>query len=270
MKKILPLVLLLPSLLSSLEERPWFSEFLEFEFKPFYEYNFFRKVDRASPQLKSSFHTHVLGGGLSITAPDDWSWEAEIEFADTSSVSWGYRSFALQLRKRWLDDVCGDLVSLTTGFVYRDASDRMRRALSTPYHGRANFEFNTVIGKEWSQGAYWYFRVFGLGAVGQATSGLPWVRADLTFSGNYEDQQEWSLYARSLFGLGSRSLVPTEEFSGWGRINHHSVDLGASYRYRCGFFGDLRFDYLHRVYARSYPEQVNFFLLTYSFPFSIF
>jgi len=253
-----------------LQEKPWFGDCFEFHARANYEYNYFNKVDHAIPQLSTTFQTHVLGAGIDLTAPETWNYEMEIEFADTSSVSWGYRSFALQVRKLWLDDVCCDPISLSTGLVYRDASSRMRKALSTPYHGRGNFEFHTAIGKEWGVGPYWYFRVFGLAAVGQATQGSPWLRGDLFFWGNFRNCHQWRLYAKSYFGLGSKRDVFIEDFDGWGKIGHHSVDLGASYRFRLGLYGTLRFDYVRRIYARSYPEKVNFFVFTFRFPFSVF
>lgn len=269
MKKSFFLALSLPVLTFGLEKDPWFTDFLEFQFRPSYEYNFFHKIDNSSRPLKKTIHTHVVGAGLEVTAPETWNWEMEIEFADTESASWGYRSFALQIRKLWLDDVCGDPVSLSSGIVYRDASSRFLKAFSTPYHARGNFELHTAMGKEWSQDCYWRFRIFALGAVGQGTHGAPWLRGDLTLWGNFQDRQQVSLYAKSYFGLGSKTTVPIDHFHGWANIGHHSVDLGGSYRVQFGIYGALRFDYLYRIYARSYPEGVNFFILSYQFPFSV-
>ncbi|MCP6756206.1 hypothetical protein NL533_31765, partial [Klebsiella pneumoniae] len=89
----------------ALEEAPWFGDVYEFHFLANYEYNFFRKVNRAAPQLHSTYNTHIFGAGLDFTAPDTWNWEAEIEFAKATHISTGYRSTALQIRKLWLDDV---------------------------------------------------------------------------------------------------------------------------------------------------------------------
>ena len=253
-----------------MEEKPWFNELLEFHFLPQYSYNFFDQIDRSQPKFKKTFQTHVLNLGLDVTVPDTWNWEVELEFADTTRVDWGYRSTALQVRKLWLDDVAGDPISLCSGFVYRDSSSRMRRAFSTPYHARANFEFNTALGKEWSQGPCWIFRTFALAAIGQGTKGSPWFRGDLFFLWNLQDCHAFRLYMQSYIGIGSKETVKTKHFNGWANIAHRSIDLGASYAYRFGVYGSLRFDYLYRVFARSYPEKVNFFYFTYDFPFSVF
>ncbi|NGX27039.1 MAG: hypothetical protein K940chlam6_00966 [Chlamydiae bacterium] len=269
MKRFL-FLFLVPNFCFGLEEKPWFGDCFEFHFYPLYEYNFFNKVSNAIPSQKGTFNTHVLAFGLDVTAPETWNFEAELEFADTTPVSFGYRSFALQARKLWLDDVCGDPISLTTGFVYRDASTRMRKALSTPYHARGNFELNTAIGKECSQGCYWTFRTFAVAAIGQGTEGSPWLRGDLYFWWNICDCHQFRLFAKSYWGLGNRKIVPLDDFKNWARIGHQSIDLGASYRYSLGIYGWLRFDYLFRVYGRSYPEYVNFFIFSLDLPFCVF
>ncbi len=266
MKKLF-FAIIAPTACFALQERPWYGDMCEFHFRPQYTYEFFRKIDRALPQLTKNQYNNVLQFDLDFTFPDTWNWEMELEFADTTPVSWGYRSFALQIRKLWLDDVACDPISLSTGLVYRDAGGRMRKAPITPYHSRANFEFHTSIGKEWSSGPYWYFRSYAVGAIGQGTSGSPWLRGDLFFWLNIHDCHQFRIYGKSYWGLGSKTTVPTHPFPGWSEIGHQSIDLGASYRYTFGVWFDLQFDYLYRVHARSFPEKVNTFLFTLNYPF---
>jgi hypothetical protein len=253
-----------------LEEDPWFGDCFEFHLRPRYEYNFFDKVDNAVPPQRGTFQTHVAALSLDTVVPETWSYELELEFAATTPISFGYRSFAAQVRKLWLDDVCGDPISWTTGLVYRDASTRMRRALSTPYHARANFELNTAFGKEWSRSCYWDFRTYGLFAVGQGTEGSPWLRGDLYLWYNHCDQHQLRLFGRSYWGLGNRTIVPIDDFKNWSHIRHQSIDLGLSYRYHFGVWGWFRFDYLFRPYAKSYPEYVHFFVFSLDIPFCVF
>lgn len=254
----------------ALQEAPWYGNVFEFNLLANYEYNFFKKVNHGTPQRRSVYNSNIFGAQIDLTAPDTWNWEVEIEFAGTSNVSTGYRSFAIQARKLWLDDVACDPVSLSTGLVYRDASAHLRKALSTPYHARANFEFHTAVGKEWSRCCDWILRTYAVGAIGQGTKGSPWLRGDLWVWWNHEECHQIYLMGRSYFGLGKRSEVRLKHFRGWSHIGHQSIDVGIGYRRFFGIYGSLRFDYLHRVYARSYPEKVNFFLFTYEFPFSCF
>lgn len=270
MKRLVALALCLPSLCFALYERPWFGDIGELYFRPQYAYSFFDEVDNSTSSLPSTLFQHLLCANLETTIPPTWNWQIELEFADTTPVSWGYRSAALQVTKLWLDDVCGDPVSLTTGLSYRDSSSRLRRALPTPYHARANFEFHTSIGKEWSRGCYWTFRTYGTFAVGQGTKGSPWLRGDYYLWFNRCNTCQFRLYAKSYWGLGSKTAVPVPGFDGWADIGHQSIDLGVSFRYQFQCYGALRFDYMYRVYARSYPAQVNCFVLTYDLPFCPF
>lgn len=263
-------LLFCPSCCFALQEKPWFGDLLEFHLRPLYAYSFFDEVSNAVPSQQGTYRTHLAALGLDTTVPETWNFEMEIEFAAASDISFGYRSFALQVRKLWLDDVCGDPVSLATGFVYRDASTRLRKALSTPYHARANFEFNTAVGKEWSRGRYWNFRSYAVGAIGQGTKGSPWLRGDLFFWWNAHDCHQFQLYGRSYWGLGDKKIVPLDDFTGWSRIRHQSIDLGIAYRYRLGIYGWFRFDYLYRIYGRSYPEKENFFVFSFDYPFCPF
>lgn len=267
MKKSLLTALVFPTLAIAFVEEPWFPQCFEFNARAEYGFNTFRDVEGASPNLSSRFNTHEMALGLELTAPDTWDWQAEIEFADTTSVSFGYRSFALMARKLWLDDICGDCVSLTTGLSYRDASTRMRKALSTPYHGRANFEFHTAVGKEWSRGPYWITHTWVVAAIGQATSGMPWLRGDFFLGFNIQDAHRLYFLFNSYIGLGSKNHVDVDSFNGWGNIAHRSIDIGARYAYHFCCYGKLEFDYMRRVYAHCYPERVNFFILRYTLPF---
>lgn len=269
-KGVLLLASALPQLAFALGQEPWYGEYLEIHFVPSYEYNFFNRINQASPQLKKNYNTHIARALFDVTVPAELNWQVELEYGATSSVSFGYRSVACQLRRLWLDDVCGDPISLSTGISYRDASSRMRKAFSTPYHGRCNFEAHLSLGKEWSRGPHWFFRASGIFAVGQATIGKPWLRGDLLFLGNCSDRHYFTLYEYSYFGLGQQTEVDTKNFTGWGHIAHRSIDLGASYVYAFDLWGNLRFDYRYRVFAKSYPEGVNTFLVTYTLPFSLF
>lgn len=270
MKRIFPLALLLCSHCFSFQERPWFGNAFEFYFRPQYSYSFFKDVDQSVAPLPSTFSQHLFNFNLELTTFENWNWQVEIDFADTSSVSLGYRSFAFQMTRLWLSDVCGDLVSLATGVSYRDASCRLRRALSTPFHARANFEVYTSIGKEWSYHHDWTLCTYGVFAVGQGSKGSPWLLGDLAIWWNFFDRHQLRLYSKSYFGLGNQILVPIADFQGWANLAHQSIDLGGSYRYQLNCWGSFRLDYRHRVYAKSYPEHVHFFMLTYDLPFCPF
>lgn len=270
MKRFLP-AFLTPVMLcaTTFEEKPWFGQFCEFNWRAQYSYSFFDKVDRALTQLPSTSHDHLVATGLQLTAPETWNWQLEMDFFNSPRSDWGWRSAAFSARKLFCDDVCGDPISLTGGLTIRAVSKRMLKDVSVPFHARGNFELHTALGKEWSKGCTWQWRIWGLGALGMGTRGLPWVRTDLYFLGNWCDRHQWRLFARGYFGLGRKDHVDIQDFNGYGNIAHRSIDLGGSWKILCGIWGSLRFDYSHRVFARAFPEHLNAFTITYDLPFSV-
>ncbi|MDE3046793.1 MAG: hypothetical protein KGI83_00410 [Verrucomicrobiota bacterium] len=59
-----------------------------------------------------------------------------------------------------------------------------------------------------------------------------------------------------------------DHFHGYVKIRYKSIDVGVRYGYRLGVYGTLRFAYVRRVLAKSYPQQVNSFIFSYLLPFS--
>lgn len=267
--KIIAASLALPTLLVALEEKPWFGNCFELEGRASYAYSYFEKINHGVPQLKKSWHDNLLTLDLGTVVPENWSWEAEIQGDATTRRSFGYSSAAVQGRYLWLDDLCGDPVSLSFGVSLRETGGKSLKQFSTPYHSRFCSEFHTAVGKEWDDGRSWRTRVYGLGAIGFGNSGSGWWRANFFYMQNFCDKVHLNVYLLSYFGMGDKKRVNTHDFHGWKHIAHRSLDLGLGLRYLIRPWGSLSFDYLRRVAARSYPEQVNFFVFTYELPFSL-
>ncbi len=142
--------------------------------------------------------------------------------------------------------------------------------MSSPYAGTFNGELNLTAGKEWAKGADWFARLWGLIALGQANQGDLWTRWSLFVEGNIHDRHECKIFGMGYFGYGAITPVDVNDFDGWGKIRHRSIDLGVGYRYKMGVWGDIGIDYLRRIVARSYPENVNTFVLSYHVPFCPF
>ncbi len=262
--------LLLTAPLFSLEEKPWFGNLYEFEARAAYTYSSFDKVDHGKPPLKKTWRDNLLTLSLGTTLPENWSWEIEMQGDATTRRSFNYSSTATQGRYLWLDDIAGDPISLTTGATLRQVNGQSLHQLSTPYHARFCTEFHAAIGRELSSGPNWTSRFFAFGAFGLGNRGASWWRTDLFYLGNYCDQVQWSLFLLGYFGNGHKKCVNTKHFHTWGEIAHRSIDLGGGIRFLFRPWGSLSFDYVRRVYARSYPESVNFFVLSYEIPFCPF
>ncbi|HUD01810.1 MAG TPA: hypothetical protein VMR37_05750 [Rhabdochlamydiaceae bacterium] len=270
MKPLSKLLLLLPLSLFSLEIEPWFCNVWEFTFTPSYNYGRFNSVQNGHPQLKKPFNENLLTFDLEVSPSPNWDLDGDVEFAATTAQSMGFRSGALQARYLWLDDVIGDAVSLTTGLSARGVSSRSLRDISCPYHAHANFEANTSIGKEWDQGFDWRLRLYGFGALGMANIGYPWARAFLMFEGNVRSTHRFGIFAEGYFGFGNQERVNTHHFDGYADIRHQNIDAGLKYTYVFEIWGQLSFAYTRRLYAHSFPENVNFFTISYMLPFSLF
>ncbi len=265
------LLALAPLVGSALEVKPWLGNEWEFQFDTAYTYSRYPNVQDGHPALRSPSNDQLLTFDLGVVAPTpNWDFQLEAEIANTPRQSWGVRSGAVQARYQWLDDILGDPVSLTIGANLRVVAHHSLRDVSCPYHSYVNGEINGAVGKEWSKQAFWRWRAFAFAGVGMANRGSPWTRALISFMGNQEDRHQYAVFAIGYWGFGTQREVMTRDFDGYGKIHHQSIDLGLGYRYLLDFWGSFTFSYAYRLYARSFPERVNFFTLAYELPFSPF
>lgn len=267
--QILYLIYAVPFWASAIEVQPWFGDVFEFHFLGGYCYSRFNRVENGTPQLTRPFNAHVACLGLDFSPSPEWSIDSDLQLAATTAMPFNFRSFALQGRYLWLDDIVGDPLSLTTGLSVRATGSKALRDVSCPSHGNVDFELNFSLGKEWDASDLWRFRLWGYGAVGHANRGSPWVRAIAAFEMNYDDTHKWAFYADGTNGYGRYTTVNIDHFYGYAKIRQKSIDVAARYGYRMGVWGTLRFEYQRRVLAKSCPSQVNSFLVSYLLPFSL-
>lgn len=260
--------LLFPFLVFGLEKQPWFGDIYEFHFLGGYAYSRFHKVEGAIDQLQDPFNVNLLFGELDFSFSPEWSVDADVEFADTTEQSFGFRSFAIQARYLWLDDIIGDWISLVSGLSARVTSPDSLRDVSCPSHGNVDVELSISLGKEFDSFRFWRYRLWGFGVLGMSNRGSPWLRGGLFFEGNLDDTHKWALYALGSHGYGRRTFVDIANFHGYGKIRQKSIDLGIRYGYRMGIWGTIRFDYIRRVKASLCPKNVNNFVVSYLLPFS--
>ncbi|MCI0381887.1 MAG: hypothetical protein L0207_02395 [Chlamydiae bacterium] len=256
--------------LYSLEKKPWFQDLYEFEFSAYYSYSRYAKVQNAKKQLKKPSNDQSLAFDLGMTIAPTFHGEIEMEFVDTPRQSWGYRTTALQGRWKPLDDILGDPVALTVGGLIREVSSHSLKDVSCPYSSRLNFEFSGAVGKEWSQEASWWMRVFGYLALGLGNRGAPWTRAAFALQGNVEDRHYGQLFLLGNFGFGSKKHVNVNHFFGWGKFAHRSIDIGAGYDYQVYPWGKLTINATYRLYARTFPEHLFSITIGWILPFSYF
>ena len=132
MRRLLALYTLLLSPLAAIgvESQPWFGDVYQFHFLGSYAYSRFNSFQNAEPPLDHVFQSHLAYLGLDFSPSPVWSIDGDIQFADTSAMSFNFRSLALQGRYLWLDDIIGDPISFVTGANIRVTSSRSLKAVS--------------------------------------------------------------------------------------------------------------------------------------------
>lgn len=260
--------LFFPLFLLSLESQPWFGDVYQFHLLSRYSYSRFNQFQNGRPQLEDTFQANVLYLGLDFSPTPVWSVDTDLQVADTSAMSFNFRSFAVQGRYLWYDDIVGDPVSFATGASMRITGTHALRDISCPSHGNVDFELNFSLGKEFEASNQTLLRTWAYGAIGHANRGAPWVRGILAFEANVDDQHKWAIYAEAVNGYGRHSHVDLNHFYGYARIREKAVDFGVRYGKRLDVWGTLRFEYIRRVLAKSSPEDVNTFRVSYLLPFS--
>lgn len=261
------LLLISPSLLLSLEMQPWFGNTYEFSFLSKYAYSRFSKVNSAVPPLANTSNDHLLHFNLEYPATASIDLDTDLEFIDTPRQSFSYRSYALQTRFLFSDDLVGDAVSFNLGANVRLTSKRSLHDISTPYHGDVGLEGSFALGKEFDQNS-WRFRTWGFGAVGISNRGAPWIRGCFSLEGNINETNKWAFYIHGLHGYGRKTVVFINHFNGYGSIREKNIDLEFKIGHRFDAWGTLSLEYRRRVYAKRCPENVNTFAIMYLLPFS--
>jgi len=265
------LLLFLPLYVGALEIDPWLGNLWEVKLTPSYTYSRYKEVENGHPQLKTSSSDHLISTGFGVTFSPTWALDIDAEFVDTPRQSMGYRSLGYQLRYEWSNDIAGDWSTLTTGFNVRGVSRHSLKDVSCPYHSDINFELTGVLGKEWSRGGPdWKVRAFGFAALGIANHGSPWMRFVFSLEGNEWNKHRLRLFLLGYFGLGSIQQVDTRDFCGYAFIHHQSLDGGVRYTYTFNIWGHLDFAYARRLYAHTFPKNVNSFTFSYTLPFCFF
>jgi hypothetical protein len=269
MKRLVTVLSLSFTTLFGLEMQPWFGDVYEFHLLSSYSYSWFNSVQNSSPPFHQFFQTNLAYFDLDFSPSPVWSIDADLQLAQSSAVSFTFRSAAIQARYLWLDDIVGDPVSFSTGASVRATGTSSLKDVSCPSHGNADFEIHFSLGKEFDANDTWRFRTWCFGAVGQANRGAPWVRGVVAFEMNIDDLHRWALYAEGINGYGRHTHIDVDDFFGYAKKREKVIDLTLRYGRSLGVWGTLRLGYSYRVLAKTAPERVNTVFLSYLLPFSL-
>ncbi len=252
----------------AIEVQPWFGDVYEFHFLQSYSYSWFHSVQGSRPPYHQFFQSNLIYSGLEFSPAPVWDIDGDIQFAATTAASFNFRCLAFQVRYLWLDDIVGDAISFATGTSARLTATSSLKDVSCPSHGNVDFELNFSLGKEFDARDTWRFRSWIFGALGHANRGSPWVRAIASIEMNRNDVHKLGIYAQGTNGYGRHTHINVNHFFGYAKIRERVIDVGARYGYGMGVWGTLRMDYLHRVLAKSAPQNVNTVMVSWFLPFS--
>lgn len=251
------------------DQRPWIGEPYLLEFRPSFTLSYFPSVANANRSHFSSWNED-LNLNLGVATMSNYDIQLEIDAFNSRMRSFNVESVGAQIRKLLLDDVEGDLLSWIVGFNYKVVPHHRLKDVAMPYHYVSNFEFVSSIGKEFSRESEWIYRIYTFMSFGIANKGSPWIKADLYVEGLIQAKHEWDLFLNSYFGFGEKNTIDIDQFDGYYNTAHHSLDLGAGYRYHFDVYGSLGVNGLYRLYAHAYPRHLFAITIDYRFPFSIF
>ena len=249
---------------------PWFTPIAEFEFRPVYSYRYYPSVDNGVNPSNYHSHDHLIDLNLGVNFWPNWDFQIQSDFSHTRKLNWGGQRIGTQLRYLLMDDVAGDPISLALGGQVFFVPTRNMRDVSSPYHAQGNLELGISAGKEIDSTYQWLWRFWGYLGAGIANRGYPWLRPFLAAEGKFHNRHILKLFAESYIGFGERASVNINDFNGYAKIKHRSIDVGLNYTYLFEIWGALGLQYSFRIYAHSYPQHASIFTAEYRFPFSLF
>lgn len=268
-KRLLLILLALPSLVMGTEFSPWLGRDFEIEPRATYIYQTYSHINTGHGKIRESSHDQFYTLSAMVSA-FDYSAEIETTIANTRVQRPACDNIRLTARYRLMDDILGiDPVTVTPGITLTKAFKHSVKDVSSFHHGEIEGEFNLAIGREISCLAFWEARWWGVLGIGGGDHGWPWIRADLFWEHNFWDLHQCRICMKTLWGLGHKDISRHESFGGYGPIRHRSVDLGVRYTYHFEFGGVFSLEYNRRVYARNFPTQANLIFVSFVYPFSL-
>lgn len=250
---------------------PWFSPLWEIESEASYFFSHGQKVQSPAGDFKHLFNDHEFFFSLGTTLTPKWNVEAEIGVVKIMDERLLFELFQLRARRLWLDDVNGDLFTLTTNLTLLFTQKKILEEAEFPFHGYANAEFQLGLGKEFLQHSSlsWGWRIYSLLGIGIAERGCPWFRAIVGLDKTLSECSTLSFACEYLQGFGENNLIPNEPFPGYALIAHQTVCIFTKYSYEIGVLGRLNFIGFLTLFSRNFPEKIVGAGLCLEIPFGL-
>ncbi len=254
--------------LSSLQKEPWLGNWLEFEGSMYQAHTQSRNVDTKNGTKHKQLHNDQTVAALEFTPFVDFSAEVELDFSKTQKKSYGFEAFKGSCRYRLLNDLDGDSVSLTAGLVATLSTPSRIHDLSSQQHGVFQTEARVAVGRQFGIRKTSYYKGWGLVSYGLASSGSPWVGAELHIERVFWKHNHIDLFFRAQKGLSSSKLGNLSDFHSWSRVGYEYEELGLSFRHKVEALGSFYVEAATRVRARYCPKHTWSVQLGFNIPFA--
>ncbi len=241
----------------------------EIEVSPSYAVAYYPRLDGSCQSYHSWDQTVSLSAGATVLPILDV--DCLMDFFKSRERRFGLQSVAARGRYLWLNDVAGDKVTLTTNLVLRYVPSGNFKDPSCPYHALLSGELGLGLGKEFAHLFHWRSRLYALAAAGMGNTRCGWYR--LVGGGKMHFPMQRSVLALELEtynGFGSERKIDLNNFQGYGKLAHHSLDIQLMYSWEISVWGSMEVAAKYRVYASVFPEQLFQIMLSYRLPFSPF
>lgn len=261
------LLILLPLSLFAIDYSPWFGKRLEVEATVKQTYQHYPYIRQEYHRIDERSDNWLTALSAEVAYRDDLKVAAQFDLADTEHMSYNFEDARFSLQYRLLNDIVLDPVSLVTGLTLILPTRLALRDVSLFHSGLYETEAFVSIGREQSCEEFWTSRISGYLALGLASRGSPWLRAQATYEKNFWDLHRWRIRAEYLQGFGKHRVHP-DHFRGWGGIDFTSLDLKAAYFYSLEN-GEIGLELAYRPYAYNFPAQAASIEIRYTVPFGI-
>lgn len=259
MKRLL-LFLFLTSSLYATDYSPWFSPLWEFQGRLSSSYGRVSKVQSPKGDFRAPSNNITVAPSLALTPWPYWSAEIELYLSTSHDIPCSYEAIWGTLRYQWLDESCGDPLTLVAGATLSLPGGRYVHSFNYLYHGEINAEWHLTAGKGWSECcSAWFLAGWGI-----ANRGSGWLHAlgVVEFCG-------WGLFSESFIGFGGGDILPDRPFKGYASIAHRSLDIGAFVDLPIFYFGELTFLGWYNLYARNFTKHDFGCAVTLLIPFGL-
>jgi len=249
--------------------KPWLPDPYDMTWDLSGGYFFYPEIADAVQKGGGSSFQYLVESSLSFTTTSSWSFLGQIVCDQTTRNAFGLANLLVSAEKQWLDDIRGDLFSLTTGLKGRFVPKKQLLDPVNPYHALVNGEFFLSAGKEVSNCKDWLFRFYGQLSLDGGIKGYPRLIESIHCDGKVNSQWSGGIALLNQNGFGKKREIDLNHFDGYGNIRYQSVDVQLHLTHHFFSWGALTLEGNYRPYAAFYPAKRWGVMISYALPIAL-